>query len=298
MSNYLQPVYLTSFSIPDAWFEALGMLVKNEDKCNIYAVDFGSAGKTVREDGTVEPGLLRYERDFTSIHILNPGMRPLHPIIPDGLGIPPVTTVQKIEDYFATYILHPGKAENEDYSYGERICISVEEVCRKYREQGFGQNQCTIEIAKPEDIFLDSPPCCRSIDTKISKCRETGVYRLHFYIYFRSWNLWGGFPENLGGMQLLKEWMVKQIGDHPDGTPLVDGEMIVSSKSLNVREDVFELVKKRLYISNADVVQEVNYLSDMGSSEGIDYLRRCGVEVERYIEDAFIKENPDEGVIE
>ena len=44
---------------------------------------------------------------------------------------------------------------------------------------------------------------------------------------------------------------------------------------------------------------EVIYLSDMGSSEGIDYLRKCGVEVERYQEsDPIIKENPDEGVLE
>ena len=45
--------------------------------------------------------------------------------------------------------------------------------------------------------------------------------------------------------------------------------------------------------------KKVIYLSDMGSSEGIDYLRKCGVEVERYQEsDPIIKENPDEGVPE
>ena len=44
--------------------------------------------------------------------------------------------------------------------------------------------------------------------------------------------------------------------------------------------------------------EKVIYLSDMGSSGGIDYLRKCGIEVERYVQDAVIKENPDEGEIE
>ena len=237
--SYLNPVHIKSFSIPDAWFETLKKLMEIKENCNIYPVQFGSA-----------PGLLRHEFDFVTIHIQNPGMRPLHPIIPDGLGLPPTTTAEKIDKYFATYILNPGKEDNEDYSYGERICISVEEIVKKYKEQGFGQNQCTIEIARPEDILLDSPPCCRMIDTKICKDRITGTYKLHFYIYFRSWNLWGGFPENLGGMQMLKEWMVQQIGNHPDGTILEDGEMIVMSKSLNVREDVFDIVKTRLYMND------------------------------------------------
>jgi len=30
---------------------------------------------------------------------------------------------------------------------------------------------------------------------------------LHFVLYFRSWDLWGGFPAKLAGIQLLKEYM-------------------------------------------------------------------------------------------
>jgi len=43
--------------------------------------------------------------------------------------------------------------------------------------------------------------------------------------------------------------------------------------------------------------KKVIYLSDIGSNNGIDYLRKCGVEVEQY-QDAVIIENPDEGVLE
>ena len=42
----------------------------------------------------------------------------------------------------------------------------------------------------------------------------------------------------------------------------------------------------------------VIYLSDEGSNEGIDYLRKYGVEVEQYKQDPIIIDNPDEGVIE
>ena len=46
--------------------------------------------------------------------------------------------------------------------------------------------------------------------------------------------------------------------------------------------------------------KKVIYISEIGSSEGIDYLRKCGVTVEQHkpMPDAIIKENPDEGVIE
>jgi thymidylate synthase len=36
--------------------------------------------------------------------------------------------------------------------------------------------------------------------------------RLHFILYFRSWDLWAGFPSNLAAIQLLKEYMGQEIG--------------------------------------------------------------------------------------
>ena len=68
----------------------------------------------------------------------------------------------------------------------------IEEIIKLYKEKGFGTNQAIMEIGMPSDIKLDDPPCLRLIDTRIR------YGKLHFILYFRSWDLWGGFPSNLG----------------------------------------------------------------------------------------------------
>jgi hypothetical protein len=80
-----------------------------------------------------------------------------------------------------------------------------------------GNNQMVLQVAHPTDMTLVDPPCLRSIDTRIQN--DT----LHFCVYFRSWDLWGGLPANLAGIQNLKEYMATEIG-------VKDGEMIVESK--------------------------------------------------------------------
>jgi len=46
-------------------------------------------------------------------------------------------------------------------------------------------------------------------------------------------------------------------------------------------------------------MRKVIYRDEHDFNDGVDYLRKCGVEVERYQEsDPIIKENPDEGEIE
>lgn len=237
--EYLNPIFIDAHNLPDAWFQLQKKLW--EIDAYEYPVEWGSY-----------PGQLRREFDFACCRIKHPGLRPLCDEIPPGLSISPPTTIDRIEEYFQTYILGPGKEDNQKYSYGERICIQVEHLINSFREQGFGHVKSCIEIARPEDLVDGkSQPCLRLIDSKIRKDRIANVYRLHFIVYFRVWDLWGGFPENLGGLQLFKEWLVDQIGPNPkDGLPLEDGEMIVMSKSLNVREHMFEHSKARVYQGN------------------------------------------------
>ena len=87
-----------------------------------------------------------------------------------------------------------------------------------------------LQVAHPTDMLLQDPPCLRHIDTRI----QDG--KLHFYPYFRSWDLWGGFPANLGGIQLLKEYVAAEIG-------VEDGEIIASSKGLHIYDYSFDLAK-------------------------------------------------------
>jgi len=115
----------------------------------------------------------------------------------------------------------------------------VEEVIQMYKEKGYGTNQATLEIGMPPDITLGDPPCLRMIDTRIKKDQE-GKWKLNFIVYFRSWDLWGGFPANLGGIQLLKEYMANSIGVAP-------GETIALSKGLHLYDHYWELAETLTY---------------------------------------------------
>ncbi|MGD9037387.1 MAG: hypothetical protein PVF10_12560, partial [Syntrophobacterales bacterium] len=51
---------------------------------------------------------------------------------------------------------------------------------------------------------------------------------------------WNGYPANLGGVQLLKEYMASEIG-------VGDGEMIVASKGLHIYDYAFDVARMRTY---------------------------------------------------
>jgi thymidylate synthase len=85
-----------------------------------------------------------------------------------------------------------------------------------------------MEIGMPSDVTLDDPPCLRLVDTRIRNGR------LHFIVYFRSWDLYNGFPVNLAGLQQLKKYMADEIG-------VADGCMRAISKGLHLYDDMWEL---------------------------------------------------------
>ena len=76
----------------------------------------------------------------------------------------------------------------------------------------------------------------KEVDKEIKILVKEG--KLHFIAYFRSWDLWNGFPANLGAIQHLKEYMASSIG-------VEDGEIIASSKGLHIYDYVWELAKLR-----------------------------------------------------
>jgi len=74
--------------------------------------------------------------------------------------------------------------------------------------------------------------CLRHIDMRIKDGE------LIFYPYFRSWDLWSGFPANLGGLVHLQEYMADEIGVKP-------GPFVCSSKGLHIYKYVWELAEIR-----------------------------------------------------
>ena len=235
MLSNMDIVSITARDLPDAWFQCVYEII---DHGHRYRIDRGSYA-----------GQERLEFDYITVRIKYPGTRPLIPDIPAVLGIPNPVAEGYVEDYLP-YLMTPAKQPNEDYTYGERLAgwewaseigggdwwpqtvDQIKEVIRMYREQGPGTNQAAMSVAIPSDILLKDPPCLRHIDTRL---RDD---HLHFFVYFRSWDLWGGFPANLAALQMLKEYMVAEIGCQ-------DGEIVASSKGLHIYDYAWELARLR-----------------------------------------------------
>lgn len=249
--------------LPDLWFQAVHDIL---DKGSRFTIDRGSyAGQT------------RLEYDYFMGHVKYPGTLPLIPDIPPSCGIPnPVEEAYIFggEGYnrsYVEYLMTGHKEPGESYTYGERLTRvpvsgdklrwwkeknrdiiderdvdgkvvfeengsvylnQIEWIIDTYKRFGSRNNQMVLQVAHPSDVTLVDPPCLRSIDTRIQD--ET----LHFMVYFRSWDLWGGVPANLAGIQNLKEYMAGEIG-------VKDGEMIVESKGLHLYGYAEELAKLR-----------------------------------------------------
>jgi thymidylate synthase len=206
-----------ALNIGDAWFQCLEKALKD--------------GRTYRiQQGSFE-GKQRKEIPLVAIIIRNPGVRPLRPDVP--AGVPAPTTDEVIHDYMS-YLMTGAKQENEEYTYGEDLAPQIDEVIKRYK-QGVDTNQMCMNIGNRDSIFLKDPPCLRVVDTRVQEGK------LNFVLYFRSWDLWGGLPTNLGGLQLLKEYMAEEIG-------VKDGSLIAFSKGLHLYEHCWDLAKMVLHL--------------------------------------------------
>ncbi|MGE5197661.1 MAG: thymidylate synthase [Deltaproteobacteria bacterium] len=243
--EFLEPVFIDAFDLDDAWFQCLSRIL---EKGHVYTITRGSY-----------EGQKRLEFDFAVVRVKKPSHQ-IIPIIPEGMSIPAPTDMDYIQGYLS-YLLTGTKTATEDYTYGERLVDpkvkvksaggemtremplqvnQVEEVIKMYKEKGFGTNQATMEIGMPSDIKLADPPCLRIIDTRIR------YGKLHFILYFRSWDLWGGFPSNLGGLQLVKQYMAEEIG-------VGDGEIVAVSKGLHLYDYSWDLAKMRTNKQNLEI---------------------------------------------
>jgi thymidylate synthase len=230
----LHPEIPSSFGIPPP---------SDEEKINEYASYLMTSDKQPNEDYTYGERLV------------NPKLR-----FKDGRVIDPETG--KIYDIAEEVLWDGGGGEFEIYPSSEEIPLGLnptEEIIKMYKEiyrkeKDFGTNQATLEIGIPSDVRLDDPPCLRLIDTRIRK--EESEWKLHFHVYFRSWDLWGGLPLNLAGLQLLKEYMAESISFDPEKDKSVKlkdkviinpGETTAYTKGLHLYDDVWEIADQLTY---------------------------------------------------
>ena len=262
--NNFKPVQIMANDLNDCYFQLLSYVWEFGRK---YKIDTGSFA-----------GASRLEFDFCSGFINYPHTRPLAPIMPEG--IPPVTTDEKLElEYFPNYLMNPELEGNEHYKYSSWIngtdhyrhflakpeALQTEEeklsdeefidnketplewVVRHFKEKGYGNNHCYINVGNVDsgfnyDISYDNEgerktsPCLRGIDFKIK-----GGYLIMGCI-FRSWDLYAGFPENMGGLTLLNEYVANQLDDVEPG-PLTFTSMGLHAYDYQI-DPILSILKK------------------------------------------------------
>ena len=205
--------------LSEAWFLCLGRVLNDGYEYKI-------------ERGSYE-GQNRKQLDLVVVQVNYPGSRPLIPDVPQG--VPPPSTMEYVEEYLP-YLMAAHRKEGEEYTYGQFLEPQIAEVIRMYREDGHFTNHAFMAVGDDKSIYLEAPPCLRVIDTRI---RDD---KLDFYVYFRSWDLWAGFPSNLASIQLLKEYMASEVG-------VKDGELVAMSKGLHLYEYSWDLAKAVLRVS-------------------------------------------------
>jgi len=261
----MKSVFIEERNLDTMWFSLLSKVYKHGRKNHIDAGSFA--------------GDNRLEFDFVAGTIKYPAERPLAPIVPEGVPVP--TTDEEIEKYFVDYIMNGELGVNEHYKYatfisggkyhlpkvsgkqlrgtdGKKLLYEdiydltvdvpnqIEWIIKHYKEKGFGNNHCCIQVGYPESSFAyDIPfeneaerqtsPCLRLIDTHI----KNDI--LHLTVFFRSWDLYAGFPENMGGITMLGEYMANELG-------IKMGPLSFSCLKLHCYDFQIDAVKSRLRI--------------------------------------------------
>ncbi len=249
----LEPIFIKATTLSDAWFQTLYKCV---EKGKEFTIDQGSFA-----------GQKRLEFDHVTIQITQPWVEPLLPKVNPLLGFPDPVAEGYLDGYIP-YLMTGEEKEGEAYTYGQRICKApfkvpaahsiflseklwedrdsfiernlgnlfdrwlnqMELMIWTYKNKGHRNNQMILQVGQPSDMLLIDPPCLRHIDTRI----QDG--KLHFFPYFRSQDLFGGFPPNLAAIEMMKQYCAEQIG-------VENGEIIASSKGLHIYDYVFEIAE-------------------------------------------------------
>lgn len=206
--------FIKARDLNEAWWRCIREVLTNGYE---YTIDAGSYA-----------GQKRKEFDLVCVQICNPGIRPLVPFTPEG--VPSPTTIEYVEKEYLSYLMTATKKVGESYTYGEDIESQYSQLIQAYKEEGFENNRCCMSIGNKDSCKLEHSQCLRLIDTRVR------YGKLHYVVYFRSWDLYGGFPVNLAGIQLMKEAMASEIG-------VEDGELIAISKGLHLYNHHWDLGK-------------------------------------------------------
>ncbi len=219
--------FIRERTIDDAWRSAMWCCIRNGYR---YEIERGSYEKQER-----------LQLENIMIVIEEPWTRPLAVSVPEHLGFTPPTSEDKIYKYFGQYLASGEKEESEDYTYGEFIVKQWDKAIEILADSSGKTNQCCITIGNEESIYLNDPPCLRNISFKVIP-QKNELPKLQMSVFFRSWDLFAGMPENLGGMQLLKELMIIELA--AKGFEVQDGRIVAYSDGLHLYKHFYPLANQ------------------------------------------------------
>lgn len=124
----------------------------------------------------------------------------------------------------------------------EPAITPIEWVIKHFKEAGYGTNHCFIQVGYPDSFVSYERPYTNELERGTSPCLRGIDFKivdniLITTVYFRSWDLVGGFPENLGGITLLSEFVAASLGD------VEAGPLAFCSKGLHVYDFYLEPLK-------------------------------------------------------
>lgn len=264
MKTEPKSVFVSEKTLDGAWFRLLYEVYRHG---RVNEITYGSYA-----------GAKRLEFDFAAGTIEYPTTRPLAPIMPEGVPAPTSdediekyfinyimdgTNLAKNEHYrYATFIrggwytLPKASYREVDLPGGSvphagfelplemKVPDQVDWIINHYKKKGFGNNHCYITVGYPEssyaydikfkdEIDRQTSPCLRGIDTHVKDGK------LHMAVVFRSWDLYGAWPENMGGITMLGEYMASELD-------IEMGPLSFSSLKLHCYDFQIEAVKARL----------------------------------------------------
>lgn len=257
-----RPVFVDATTLDDAWHRLLWEI---RDKGRRYKITAGSYA-----------GQDRLAFDFVAGFVHRPHERPLAPRMPEASNLPPPTTEEEIEQYFANYLMDIRLTRNEHYRYatwivgGNNRCeIRQLDWVVEHLKKSPGNEHCYMVVGGPELLLEYDRPykecrrCGRLFGTGYEECpycREELLVHEHLrgttpclrgldfrivegrlltHVVYRSWDLLSGWPTNMGGFTLLNEYVAGEVGVEP-------GPLAFSCKSLHVYEHGLEYLNARL----------------------------------------------------
>jgi hypothetical protein len=258
----IKPVFIEGTTLGDTWFQLLWNVNEYGRR---YKIDEGSY-----------KGEYRLAFDDVSGFIHHPHVRPLAPLMPESVNVPPPTTDDDIEQYFAEYIMNGNIKDNEDYKYslwivggeyeiprlvwwypnenfntcldkGGRVIIpnQIQWIINHFKQKGFNNEHCYLTVGYPESNFSYDIPYTNEQERKTSPClrgldfriiKDNGINYLTTKVIYRSWSLYSGFCTNMGGFTLLNQYVAQELGIEP-------GPLSFTCKSLHCYDFELEPLK-------------------------------------------------------